>query len=61
MTRDDLMALIAEAIRRDLHPLVDLERARSAADTVLRELKAADVRIHAPKRTPRDPNENEPA
>lgn len=58
MTRDDLLALIAEAIRRDLHPLIDLERARSAADTVLRDLKAAVVRIHAPKGTPGDPKGN---
>ncbi|MEO3431384.1 hypothetical protein AAFN88_21180 [Pelagibius sp. CAU 1746] len=43
--RDALVDLIASA-RRGSITYFDAERARGAADTVLRELKAAGVAIH---------------
>jgi hypothetical protein len=49
MTRDDLMRVIAHAVRRSFTFATETQ-ALGAADTVLRDLKAMGVRILAPKR-----------
>ena len=48
MTREELLRLIARAIRRGL-TYASESQALSIADTVLRDLKAAGIRILAPQ------------
>jgi hypothetical protein len=49
MTREDLLRLIARAVRRSF-TFASEGQALGAADTVLRDLKAVGVRILAPRR-----------
>jgi hypothetical protein len=49
MTREELLRLIARAIRRGL-TFASESQALAIADIVLRDLKAAGIRILAPKR-----------
>jgi hypothetical protein len=48
MTREELLRLIARAIRRGL-TFASESQALAIADTVLRDLKAAGIRILAPQ------------
>ena len=50
MTREDLLRLIARALRRSVTFISD-SQAAAAADTVLRDLKAAGLRILLPRTT----------
>jgi hypothetical protein len=49
MTREDLLRLIARAVRRSF-TFASESQALGAADTVLRDLKAVGIRILAPRR-----------
>ena len=49
MTREDLLRLIARAVRRSF-TFASENQALGAADTVLRDLKAVGIRILAPRR-----------
>ena len=51
MTREDLLRLIARAVRRSF-TFASEGQALGAADTVLRDLKAVGVRILAPRKRP---------
>jgi hypothetical protein len=52
-TRADLVRIIAQAIRRGQFNMIDEKKAEAAADTLLRDLKAAGVKIaREPKETP---------
>jgi hypothetical protein len=55
MTREELLRLIAGAIRRGL-TFASESQALAIADTVLRDLKAAGIRILAPKRRQEKPD-----
>jgi hypothetical protein len=57
MTREELLRLIARAIRRGL-TFASESHALAIADTVLRDLKAAGIRILAPQ-AKRRPNEED--
>jgi hypothetical protein len=48
MTREDLLRLIARAVRRSFTFASEMQ-ALGAADTVLRDLKAVGIRILAPR------------
>jgi hypothetical protein len=50
MTREDLLRLIARAVRRSF-TFASETQALGAADTVLRDLKAVGIRMLAPGRT----------
>jgi hypothetical protein len=56
MTREDLLRLIARAVRRSF-TFASESQALGAADTVLRDLKAAGIRMLAPRwQADRPPN-----
>jgi len=59
MTREELLRLIARAIRRGL-TFASESQASAIADTVLRDLKAAGIRILAPQASPKpkEPDRN---
>lgn len=54
MTREDLLRLIARAVRRSF-TFASESQALGAADTVLRDLKAIGIRILAPRTRPAKP------
>jgi hypothetical protein len=54
MTREDLLRLIARAVRRSF-TFASEGQALGAADTVLRDLKAVGIRILAPRARPAKP------
>jgi hypothetical protein len=60
MTREDLLRLIARAVRRSF-TFVSEGQALGAADTVLRDLKAVGIRILAPRKNSAKPTPGTPA
>ncbi|HEX6102403.1 MAG TPA: hypothetical protein VF031_05090 [Alphaproteobacteria bacterium] len=54
MTREDLLRLIARAVRRSF-TFASESQALGAADTVLRDLKAVGIRILGPRTRPAKP------